>query len=197
MESSAKIYLFDKRYRMIINFFDTETTWFVNPKTNIIQIWMIIEDTETWEIIEIDELFKPNEPIPPKLTEIHWINDDMVKDKPLFIEKLWLYLKLLRECNYIVCHNTDFDLWMIQVELNKSNIEERHKNKYIEIFEEKSICTMKSWRKTINDKYPKLWDIFFEKFWENFDNAHNAMCDVRATKKVFWKLVEEWKIILK
>ena len=37
-------------------------------------------------------------------------------------------------------------------------------------------------------KFPRLSELYYKLFAENFDNAHDAQADIEATAKCFWSL---------
>lgn len=82
----------------------------------------------------------------------------------------------------IVCHNTDFDLNVINAEFKRIDSE-------FNIFEFASFCTMKGSMNFLKIKtYPKLDELFKALFGYKFSNAHDAVYDIEATAKCFWRL---------
>lgn len=63
-----------------------------------------------------------------------------------------------------------------------------------------SVCTMErttNWCAIPNPnsyyggyKYPKLQELYAKLFGENFTDAHDALADIRATKKCYFELIE-------
>jgi hypothetical protein len=43
-------------------------------------------------------------------------------------------------------------------------------------------------------KWPKLSELYFKLFQSNFEEAHNAAADIKATAKCFWELKKLNKI---
>lgn len=107
---------------------------------------------------------------------------------------------VLKNTDYIVCHNVDFDLKVLEASY--------YRCKYLNsvIFQKKRFCTMKD--KNIIDfcaipfstpskfpnrreyKWPRLNELYNKCFGCDFPNAHNAMADVRATKDVYKYLID-------
>lgn len=201
---------------MKILFFDTETTWIIKEwipleaQPCIIQIWAIIwEYNEDWDLIgnerHIDLLFNPWVKIPPFLTELHWISDEIVKGKPTVTIFLSEFIKITKEVDYICGHNVSFDMKMINVEVDRVYNDERYsvmKNAWRESIQKKIVCTMKSsiefcglrWKYW--SKFPKLNELYRKLFNEDFNNAHNAAADIEATRRCFFELKKKWIISL-
>lgn len=172
-------------------FFDTETTWLKAWTDQIVQFWAIywIINTETHEFIEervINQFIKPTIEIWEKSSEIHWLT----KEK---LEMFWEMKDYIREfvayiikCDYIVWHNISFDFWMLEWEMRRHWIDHW-------IFWKK-ICTMKSYADKHNVKWPKLTRLYKEFFGKDFDDAHDAMADILATKDCFIELIKDWTV---
>ncbi len=184
-------------------FFDTETTG-VQPLGRIIEFWYIIVefDLETHEqTIKVSESlrFKPFSEIPEWATKVHWITNDDVKDCPRFIEAfLTKFVLLAKEMDYIIGHNVNFDMEMIELECEdylKSRPDKRTKFKaWSEETRKKLLDTMlasvelceipgKYWF-----KWPKLQELHVKLFHEEFSGAHGAMADIEATARCFFEL---------
>lgn len=182
-----------------IMFFDTETTWLTPWVDRIIQFGAIYgaydpEEKKFYEERIINQYIDPEMPIPASSTQIHGITNE-------FVKKFWnmsLYLKeflaYLNKCDIVVGHNIEYDWKMLEWE------QSRHNNE-IWLFPRK-ICTMKSRvehkmkTENIEVKYPKLTEIHKELLWKDFDNAHDALADIRATKDVFFEMVNKWIITI-
>ena len=53
----------------------------------------------------------------------------------------------------------------------------------------KTFCTMDETKEAMwVEKRMKLWEMYKQLFWKEFDNAHDAMADIRATKDCFLEL---------
>ena len=87
----------------------------------------------------------------------------------------------------LVGHNVEFDKHIVGAELLRIGDEDI-------ISFMTSICTMMSsidYCKIINHygyKYPKLQELYEKLFDEEFEDAHDASADVRATKRCFFEL---------
>lgn len=201
-----------------ILFFDTETTGLVDDFTPVenqpsmvqfgailweYEIDLVGEDVDFRILSEetIDLLFKPLKPIPQKLTDIHGISNAMVSDKPSFRSFSKEFVKMAREADHIVGHNVEFDKNMMFVELDRVYISDSdEKREFKRMFKEKMLCTMQN---SINFcaiknfrgfKYPKLSELHVKLFWKDFDNAHNAVADIEATRNCFFEMKRIWLI---
>jgi DNA polymerase-3 subunit epsilon/exodeoxyribonuclease X len=96
--------------------FDTETTG-GNEEDRIIQIGSMIVDAK--EPIEVfDELCSCEIPIKLEAMEVHNITPDLLENKPKFIDsKFYNRLnELNRNENFLIAHNLQFDLGMLEKE---------------------------------------------------------------------------------
>ena len=194
-----------------ILFFDTETTGFPNSgplqwQPYIVQIaWMVWEYSDDFTMISKEEtfdlLFRPDGNISPEVSKIHWITDEMVKDRPMMHQDKFIieFIKMMDLADIICCHNTDFDFNLICIQIDR--LMERFPEKKSGDFKKRCIdklfCTMKSsttycklpWR--MGDyKWPKLMELHTKLFWVGFDSAHNAINDIMATKACFFELIK-------
>ena len=96
--------------------FDTETTG-ASKEDKIIQIGGMIISSKT-QIEVFDELCSTTLPIKIEAMEVHNITPDLIENKPPFIQTNF-YNKLLElnnKSNYLIAHNINFDLSMLEKE---------------------------------------------------------------------------------
>lgn len=183
---------------MRILFFDTETTGLpknwnapvsdLNNWPRLVQLaWQVYnEDQELLE--EFDFIIKPNGFIIPRnASEVHKITTEKANEQGVdLINVLELFFKSIKEANLLIAHNYDYDYSIMASEFLRNGFKNILENKDF-------ICTMKS---TVNFckisgpygyKWPKLEELFGKLFNESF-NAHNALDDIKATARCFWKL---------
>lgn len=192
---------------MKVLFYDTETSGF-NPPA-IIQIWIIIwELSEDWAFVvenTIERLFNPQVKIDQSASKIHWFTDDQVKD----YDKFWSFISeftwLIKSCDFVIWHNIWFDNKAFVYEIRRFFDQKNEKLSqkaidFIQEFEDKSICTI---LQTIDFckipgpywyKWPKLQELHFNLFGENFEDAHDAISDIKATTRCFLELIKRWII---
>jgi len=179
-------------------FFDVETTGlpknYKAPYTDlenwprIVQCSWLLADDKGGVIKESDNIIKVDFPIPPEVSKIHGITNELAQKegKPLLtvLENL---LTDLKTCNLLVCHNINFDLTILKAELLRLKLDP-------EKVTTKTFCTMKN---TTNYcklpgpygfKWPTLEELYRVCFSKKIQNAHNAMEDVRATYQIYFEL---------
>lgn len=198
-------------------FFDTETTGlprdvnltpdnypglsreaFILNFPRIVQLSWLIYDSNQIIIESKDYVIKPdNYIIPERMTEIHGISTEKAKQVGHSLNHvLNQFKKAANKCDYMICHNFNFDMNMIKSEFA------RLKKNYSFFNKCKHICTMHSTtdllkiptHKYEGYKYPKLSELYSFLFDKTFDNAHNAYFDVKATADCFFRLQELKKI---
>ena len=192
---------------MKIFVFDTETTWFIDKKTNdlnkqprIVQFAWILWDLQNGifkKEKEIDILINPQIPIPYWSSEVHHIYDIDVKNAPYIEDVIDEILFYINTPDVIIWHNIEYDEDVVKIELKRLE-------KIYKYLPKQKLCTMKTtvdfcaiqWNgKRL--KYPKLWELHKKLFWEYFLWAHNALTDVKITLKCYLELMKLWILKIK
>ncbi|HIP18131.1 MAG TPA: 3'-5' exonuclease [Sulfurovum sp.] len=96
--------------------FDTETTG-NQEQDRIIQIGaMIVHSKENIELF--DELCSTSEPIKIEAMEVHNITPDVIENQPTYAETAFAkkVVELNQKENYLIAHNINFDLGMLEKE---------------------------------------------------------------------------------
>jgi len=97
-------------------FVDVETTGLLyQPESRIVEISSSVWN-HSGHCERNTSLINPLEPIPEIYTQIHGINDDMVRDAPTFLE-YWRDREDLFKGRTVIAHNLSFDMGMINKEL--------------------------------------------------------------------------------
>jgi DNA polymerase III epsilon subunit-like protein len=195
-EEKIKNALENKTYYL---FFDTETTGLpiswkapitdLNNWPRLVQLAYILFDEDGNKIEEKDFIIKPNGfTIPKESSLIHGITTEKAIEKGHSIEYvLNVFFKLIEKSQFLVAHNISFDEKIMGSEFLRNNFENLIEKK-------EKICTME---KTTNYcklegqygyKWPKLSELHNKLFGYDFDEAHNASVDIKATAKCFWEL---------
>jgi len=101
--------------------FDTETTG-TSQEDRIIQIGGMVVSSKT-DIEIFDELCSTEVPIKIEAMEIHNITSDLIQDKLPFTQTKFFnkILELNNKSNYLIAHNINFDLGMLEKEGFKNN----------------------------------------------------------------------------
>ena len=162
--------------------FDIETTGLSHETDRITEIGAV--RLRGGEVVEsFDTFVNPQRPIPPKITQLTGITDEMVKDAPSEEEALEEFFRFCGEDAVLIAHNADFDTSFIRTACSRCGREFRMP--YID-----SIPMCRSLLKDIKNfkldtvaKYLKL-DPF---------NHHRACDDAAVLGKIFLALVQRLK----
>ena len=201
------------RYVMI---FDTETTGLPErgPKgkifmptsslmcyesARIIQLAFLILNLDTGEICtEYTSIINPTGPwiMDPMALNAHGISSERVACEGVslatVVEK---FFEELRKCSFLVCHNAAFDVNVLCSELCRDATLTKYRKNLQNI---RTFCTMMHMTREMNlpyktgkgrGKWPKLEEMHIYLFGENFEGAHDAMNDVRATARCFIEII--------
>jgi DNA polymerase-3 subunit epsilon/CBS domain-containing protein len=160
--------------------FDTETTGLDVREARIVQFGAIgitrgrIEPGDSF-----DRLVDPGMPIPPRSTDVHGIDDTMVKGAPRFAEA-WKAFTVFAGKRLLVGFSVGFDLAVIQREAERAGVP------YVQ---PRALCV----RMLAQVALPHLHDPALELLAEHLGvgvlDRHTAMGDARITAEVFRKLV--------
>lgn len=182
-------------------FFDTETTglpYYDNISAEeapdnwprLVQLSWIMTDGEGNITKEMDKYVIPEGfVIPAGATAIHGISNEYASFWGERLERvLHVFNKSLRKADYIICHNTWFDINVIYGEMKRMNIPTT-------ILEKKAYCTMLSGTDLCaiewdgpGYKWPRLQELHKYLFRKEFSDSHDAMADVKAVARCFWEM---------
>ena len=190
-------------------FFDTETSGFMAKRLSFDdpkQAWCVqigaILSTETKIIKKLNVIIKANKrEMNYHAQKIHGITIEYTEAKGILeLIAAQRFAVLLKDQPIIVCHNYDFD-WPFVFQMMQRNLDElddfSRSRFYIEY---ESFCTMKNPKvKTFVDarnvkghkKFPKLIELHQKLFNSDFENAHDAMADILATRKCYYELINQ------
>ncbi len=180
-------------------FFDTETTGvpidYNAPASNtwnwprLVQLGWIVTDEGGNVLSQGNEIVKPEGfVIPADAARVLGITTEKAQrdGKPLS-EVIEAFLKDAEQTKCIVGHNISFDQKVVGAELYRLGIPDT-------ISTAKSICTMEAGANYckipgyMGYKWPKLQELHNKLFGCNFEDAHDAMADITATKKCFFEM---------
>lgn len=182
-------------------FFDTETNGLpkkwdapaddVNNWPRIIQFAFILFDENRNVLAEFCELIKPDGWEVPN--EKFWIDNGFStennKEKGIFLEDALDVFEKSEKCaKYRIAHNMAFDSKIVRAEFIRVFGADEAPD-----FKSTKICTMKSGTQFCNlprMKWPKLQELHEKLFSHEFENAHDALADVKATAKCFFAMVD-------
>jgi len=182
-------------------FFDTETTGLpsdwkapitdLNNWPRLVQLAYIIYDSNGRKIKEEDLIIKPEGfTIPSDISDIHGITTEIaLKKGKSILDVLNEFNLLINQSEILIAHNMSFDEKIIGAEFLRLEIQNSISSK-------KKICTMESSKDfcaipgPYGYKWPKLSELHYTLFNTTFEEAHNALVDIRVTSKCFWELVK-------
>ncbi|MNO72697.1 DNA polymerase III PolC-type [compost metagenome] len=158
--------------------FDIETTGFTAGTDRITEI--AVAKVKNGEIIdEFYTFVNPERPIPKEVQELTHITDDMVKDAPTLDVVLPQFLSFV-EGAILVAHNSKFDMGFINFFAKRQNLEVNNK----------VIDTLTIARELFESYENHKLGTIAANLGVELENAHRAINDVRATAKVFLKMIE-------
>lgn len=182
-------------------FTDTETTGFVDLKKPpsdpkqpyVVQLAAILTTDEGETIDELDMIVKPEGwEVPVEASNVHGITTEIALSKGLHKGLvLNAYIALHDKAYITVAHNADFDRMVMKAFIFRCGSTTLLKPMH---------CTMRMCRDIIKIpptpkmraagymqyKNPSLTESYKFFFHKNFEGAHNALNDVRATKEVYF-----------
>jgi DNA polymerase III epsilon subunit-like protein len=189
-------------------FFDTETTGLpikdlpIGHPTQpyIVQLAAILVSENNKEVCALNTLINNGIQciIPPDATKVHGITTEFACRNGIAPTKaISLLSEMICNANRLIGHNIEFDITLFNIACCKIGmpvLTEIYNPTRYEIY-----CTMKRSTNIVGiphnhgggNKYPKLTEAYRFAFGEDFDNAHDAMADVRATMRLYHWLQEQ------
>jgi len=183
-------------------FFDTETTgkpidWNA-PVTNIsnwprlVQIAYIVYDKNGNELSANQFIIKPNGYlIPQESVKIHGITNEKANEHGVTLSSvLNILYDQISKVNCLVAHNINFDEKVLGAEFLRNNMDNilSEKTKICTMELSTDFCAISGYN---GYKWPKLSELYYKLFEHQYDNAHNAYSDIRATAKCYWELKKQ------
>lgn len=186
----------------MIAFFDTETTglpvsW-KRPASDtqnwprVVQIAWLVYDDHGNKLSERMAIVLPRGyDIPEAAAEVHGITTERALAEGEYIEDLLLeFDDALKPCDRLVAHNIAFDDKVMRCEYHRYD-------EATEMDRIQKLCTMRSSTNLCAIpapygkgafKWPKLSELHLKLFGEDFEGAHDALADIEATARCYWKL---------
>lgn len=183
--------------------FDTETSGMPSrdlpashPKqARILQLACLHLDDEFKEIAHFCHLIIPSTDfeIHPKALAAHGITKEMCINKGVTITcALETFKRYSLASKALIGFNIQFDLKMLDIEyqlINQNGYLKPDQENFCVMEAMTPICKLPSKWKGNKYKWPKLQEAYVHCFGKEFDKAHDALADVRATAEVYqWYL---------
>ncbi|MFI5294206.1 MAG: 3'-5' exonuclease [Thermodesulfovibrionales bacterium] len=181
-------------------FFDTETTGLprnwnapVSDLGNwprLVQIAWLLYDADGRKVLGQDYIIKPQGfTIPRDAARIHGITTEKAEKNGISLRSvLEDFSGSIGRARYLVAHNVRFDEKIVGAEFLREGVTDK-------LCQTKKICTMTATTHFCklpgnygDYKWPKLSELHFKLFNEEFAEAHNAVVDIEACAKCFWEL---------
>jgi len=164
-----------KRFAII----DIETTGGLPKRDKITEIAIVIHDGK--QIIEqFDTLINPERPIPPEITRITGITNDMVLHSPKFYEVAKQIVEMT-EGKVFVAHNVRFDYGFIKEEFNRLGY----------TFTRRQLCTARLSRKAFPNLSSHSLGNLIRHFNIQVEHRHRALDDALAAAEIFVQTMRE------
>jgi DNA polymerase III epsilon subunit-like protein len=178
----------------MIFFFDTETTGLSRQTDHIVQVAWAVTSFDGRLINEDCRIIRPSGyEIPSAATRIHGISTEHAQTHGEDLDGvLSRFAADAAKARVVVAHNISFDLGMLTSAFGRAKLA-------FPMESANQICTMRSstsWcrlphaRGGNGYKWPKLEELHAKLFGHEFEGAHNALADVQATRRCFFRLIE-------
>lgn len=185
-------------------FFDTETTGL--PKSwqapvsdldnwpRIVQLAWILSEDNGEQISGQNYIIKPEGfLIPEESSRVHGISTEKALKEGVDLEEaLNNFAYDLSRSNLLVAHNINFDEKIIGAEFLRKNVESNLGNisKFCTMRSTTNYCQIEK-KNGYGYKWPRLEELHLKLFRKNFDNAHDALADVKACARCFFELKDK------
>lgn len=161
--------------------FDLETTGTKIPPCRITEIGAY--RVRSGEVLdEFHTLVNPEMEIPPFITHLTGISDEMVADAPLFGDIVHGLLEFIGD-SILVAHNSGFDMRFLNYEVGRVFPEYRVANP--------CLCTVQLSRKLLPDIVNHKLKTVAEHYSIGLENHHRAAADAHATAHIFVNLLSK------
>jgi DNA polymerase-3 subunit epsilon len=181
-------------------YFDTETTGFpakagthIDRCPSIVQLAAILVDDELGEMASVNQIIRPlNWTVPDEVAAVHGITTSKAMAFGVPIRSaMSVFAQMTRLADQVVAHNINFDLKFLAYEFDRignGNV----------IADKPGFCTMEATtdickipgRWPGKFKWPKLMEAHIFLLGGGFDDAHDALADVRACHRIHRHLID-------
>ncbi len=162
----------DRKYAIV----DIETTGGLVKRDKITEIAIVLHDGQN-VIDQYQTLINPERSIPPYISNMTGITDEMVAEAPLFCE-VAKEIVLRTEGAVFVAHNSRFDYGFIREEFARLGY----------AYTRKQLCTVRLSKKLLPDLRSHSLDSLIRHYALRVDHRHRALDDALATAEVFTRM---------
>jgi DNA polymerase III epsilon subunit-like protein len=171
---------------------DTETNSLDKKNAYIIELAWVVYDDITKKIEKTSLLL--DIPVEIHNTHIHNISKEMTLNSYKFDEIIDIFLEDYKECDKIIGHNLQFDLHMIEVELDRNCMYEKidilyNKLHYDTMINSVNVCKIIG-KNNRSFKFPRLSELYNFLFGKEFEGGHRALKDCIITLECYNRLQE-------
>jgi DNA polymerase III subunit epsilon len=181
-------------------FFDTETVGLprnwkapvtdLNNWPRLVQLAYLVYDGTGNLLASKNSIIRPEGfTIPTDASRIHGITTEIAQARGISLASVLSdFQSHFTTCSHLVAHNMSFDEKIVGAEFLRCGLPNT-------IPAKKRICTMQATTDfcgipgMYGNKWPKLSELHYKLFKEDFDEAHNAAVDIQITAKCFWELM--------
>lgn len=154
---------------------DLETTGAKAPPCRVTEVGaFLVKDGQVLD--KFHTLVNPEMPIPPFISSLTGISDDMVADSPKFVEIADDLLNFIGD-SVVVAHNAGFDLGFLNHEIGRVYEDYKLGNP--------SLCTVKLSRRLLPEIENHKLSTIARYFSIDLENHHRASDDAFATSRIF------------
>lgn len=158
--------------------FDFETTGLSAEVNEIIEIGAIRYDAGN--CTSYSTLIKPKAGLPPGITKITGITEEMLVSKPPLCDVLGEFLRFIKGA-ILIAHNAEFDASFLRAACARHNYK----------IEYPVYCTLKMARQLLPDLERRTLDALATHYDLSFSARHRSVGDAEVTATVFKKMLQE------
>lgn len=171
---------------MSIIIFDTETTGLLLPSSvplneqpRIIELGALKIDFSGNQLGMLSQLINPGVEIEPKITKITGIKNEDLIGRPSFSEYLENLKIFFSDATMMICHNANFDVSMLKLELRRCECNDFNIPKNI-------ICTVQEYYSSFGYR-PSLKVLYQRHMRVPLQQTHRALDDAKALNEILMK----------
>lgn len=157
---------------------DIETTGGSTTRSRITEIAIYKHDGEKI-VDEYQTLINPCQEIPYNITQLTGIDNEMVRNAPLFFDVAAKINQFTEDCVF-VAHNVNFDYSFIKAEFDRIGLS----------FRRRKLCTVRLSRKLLPGKFSYSLGKLCQSENITLQNRHRAAGDAKATAILFGRLLK-------